>query len=132
MAYICSTGRKRGDGIEFIRRYPNGAFVDSDWCRAINPCFGWEKMMELSTEKLFLRIWRESDAESLYEYAGAPKVGPIAHHSLPIWVLVEISLLRPSTLTRFSSSFRASLAIHTWVLLPFSFISCANRIAFSL
>ena len=30
------------------------------------------------TERLILRRWKESDAESLYEYAGDPDVGPIA------------------------------------------------------
>lgn len=34
--------------------------------------------MELTTERLLLRPWKESDAESLYEYAKDPKVGPIA------------------------------------------------------
>lgn len=32
----------------------------------------------LQTERLLLRPWRESDAESLYEYAKDPAVGPIA------------------------------------------------------
>ena len=30
------------------------------------------------TERLILRRWKESDAESLYEYAGDPDVGPVA------------------------------------------------------
>ena len=34
--------------------------------------------MELYTERLVLRPWLESDAESLYEYAKDPRVGPIA------------------------------------------------------
>ena len=34
--------------------------------------------MELITERLILRPWKESDAESLYEYAKDPLVGPIA------------------------------------------------------
>ncbi len=34
--------------------------------------------MEFRTERLILRPWRESDAESLYEYAKDPAVGPIA------------------------------------------------------
>lgn len=33
---------------------------------------------ELTTERLLLRPWRESDAESLYEYAKDPQVGPSA------------------------------------------------------
>lgn len=32
----------------------------------------------LQTERLILRPWRESDAESLYEYARDERVGPIA------------------------------------------------------
>ncbi|MBR2950313.1 MAG: GNAT family N-acetyltransferase [Lachnospiraceae bacterium] len=34
--------------------------------------------MVLMTERLFLRPWTEADAESLYEYAKDPEVGPIA------------------------------------------------------
>lgn len=34
--------------------------------------------MELRTKRLFLRPWHESDAESLYEYAKDPAVGPVA------------------------------------------------------
>lgn len=34
--------------------------------------------MILTTERLILRPWAESDAESLYEYAKDPSVGPIA------------------------------------------------------
>ncbi len=34
--------------------------------------------MRLETERLFLRSWKESDAESLFEYASNPTVGPIA------------------------------------------------------
>lgn len=33
---------------------------------------------QLETERLILRRWRETDAESLYEYAKSPKVGPVA------------------------------------------------------
>ena len=36
------------------------------------------KNMEFQTERLILRPWLESDAESLYKYAKDPKVGPIA------------------------------------------------------
>jgi len=32
----------------------------------------------LTTERLLLRHWNESDAESLYKYASCPDVGPIA------------------------------------------------------
>ena len=34
--------------------------------------------MSLHTERLILRPWIEDDAESLYEYARDPEVGPIA------------------------------------------------------
>ena len=34
--------------------------------------------MILTTERLILRPWQESDAESLYEYAKDERVGPIA------------------------------------------------------
>lgn len=40
----------------------------------------------LETERLTLRRWKDSDAESLYEYARDPDIGPIAgwpvHHSV--------------------------------------------------
>ena len=34
--------------------------------------------MMIETERLILRPWQESDAESLYEYAKDPAIGPIA------------------------------------------------------
>lgn len=34
--------------------------------------------MKLQTKRLILRPWQESDAETLYEYARNPNVGPIA------------------------------------------------------
>ena len=34
--------------------------------------------MIFETDRLILRPWVESDAESLYEYAKDPEVGPIA------------------------------------------------------
>ena len=34
--------------------------------------------MIIETERLFLRHWNEADADSLYEYASDPDVGPIA------------------------------------------------------
>ena len=34
--------------------------------------------MELQTKRLILRPWQESDAESCYEYAKDPQVGPEA------------------------------------------------------
>lgn len=35
-------------------------------------------MLTLHTERLLLRPWKESDAESLFEYAKDPDIGPIA------------------------------------------------------
>ena len=35
-------------------------------------------IMELKTARLVLRPWRESDAESLFEYASDPRIGPAA------------------------------------------------------
>ena len=34
--------------------------------------------MILTTNRLFLRPWGESDAEDLYKYASDPEVGPVA------------------------------------------------------
>lgn len=45
--------------------------------------------MELFTERLILRPWNESDAESLYEYANDDRVGPIA--GWPVHTSVENS-----------------------------------------
>ena len=45
--------------------------------------------MEFKTERLILRPWEESDAESLYEYAKDPLVGPIA--GWPVHTSVENS-----------------------------------------
>lgn len=39
---------------------------------------GGEEQRSLKTQRLILRPWRESDAESLYTYAKDPDVGPIA------------------------------------------------------
>ncbi len=46
--------------------------------------------MILQTQRLILRPWQESDAESLYRYASAPEVGPIA--GWPVHTSVENSL----------------------------------------
>ncbi len=46
--------------------------------------------MILKTKRLILRPWRESDAESLYEYAKDPRVGPVA--GWPVHTCVENSL----------------------------------------
>ena len=46
--------------------------------------------MILETKRLILRPWLESDAESLYQYASSPKVGPIA--GWPVHTSVENSL----------------------------------------
>lgn len=45
--------------------------------------------MKLKTERLILRPWTEDDAESLYEYAKDPRVGPIA--AWPVHTSVENS-----------------------------------------
>lgn len=45
--------------------------------------------MEFITDRLILRPWKESDAESLYEYAKDPAVGPIA--GWPVHTSVENS-----------------------------------------
>lgn len=45
--------------------------------------------MELITDRLLLRPWQESDAESLYEYAKDSEVGPIA--GWPVHTSVENS-----------------------------------------
>jgi len=44
----------------------------------------------LETARLILRPWRETDAESLYEYAKDPRVGPIA--GWPVHTSIENSL----------------------------------------
>ncbi len=46
-------------------------------------------MNGLQTERLIMRPWRETDAESLYEYARNPSVGPIA--GWPVHTSVENS-----------------------------------------
>ncbi|MDD3747230.1 MAG: GNAT family N-acetyltransferase [Anaerostipes sp.] len=45
--------------------------------------------MELLTERLILRSWKDEDAQSLYEYAKDPSVGPIA--GWPVHTSVENS-----------------------------------------
>ena len=45
--------------------------------------------MEIRTERLILRPWKETDAESLYEYAKDPAVGPAA--GWPVHTSVENS-----------------------------------------
>ncbi len=45
--------------------------------------------MEFRTKRLILRPWKKEDAESLYEYAKDPKVGPIA--GWPVHTSVENS-----------------------------------------
>lgn len=48
------------------------------------------RIMTIETERLILRPWEENDAESLYEYAKDPAVGPIA--GWPVHTSVEDSL----------------------------------------
>ena len=45
--------------------------------------------MRIETKRLTLRPWQESDAESLYEYAKNPNVGPVA--GWPVHTSVEYS-----------------------------------------
>lgn len=45
--------------------------------------------MTLETNRLLLRPWKQSDAESLYEYAKDPRIGPIA--GWPVHTSVENS-----------------------------------------
>ena len=45
--------------------------------------------MEIRTERLILRPWKETDAVSLYEYAKDPAVGPAA--GWPVHTSVENS-----------------------------------------
>ncbi|MDR2883149.1 MAG: GNAT family N-acetyltransferase [Alistipes sp.] len=46
-------------------------------------------MNTLKTERLTMRPWREADAESLFEYAGNPNIGPVA--GWPVHTSVENS-----------------------------------------
>ena len=41
-------------------------------------------MSALETERIILRKWTEADAESLFEYAKCPDVGPIAGGGLTV------------------------------------------------
>ena len=43
-----------------------------------NEDFVEEWIDQMETDRLMLRRWTETDAESLYEYAKDPAVGPIA------------------------------------------------------
>lgn len=52
------------------------------------------RKMELRTERLVLRPWRESDAESLYEYAKDPSVGPIAGWAVHTSVEYSLNIIR--------------------------------------
>ena len=50
--------------------------------------------MEFRTERLILRPWEEGDAESLYEYAKNPEVGPIAGWPVHTSVKDSLSIIR--------------------------------------
>jgi len=64
-----------------------GLIADNNFCE-VGVLTVW-KTMELTTKRLLLRSWQESDAESLYEYAKDPRVGPIA--GWPVHTSVENS-----------------------------------------
>lgn len=49
-----------------------------------------ERYLELTTKRLILRPWQEEDAQSLYQYAKDPEVGPAA--GWPVHTSVENSL----------------------------------------
>ena len=48
----------------------------------------------IETERLILRSWQESDAESLYEYAKDPLVGPIAGWTIHTSVENSLEIIR--------------------------------------
>lgn len=50
--------------------------------------------MVLQTQRLILRPWQESDAESLYQYASSPEVGPIAGWSVHTSVENSLQIIR--------------------------------------
>ena len=50
--------------------------------------------MEFRTERLILRPWEESDAESLYEYARDPAVGTVAGRPAHISVSDSLEVIR--------------------------------------
>lgn len=52
--------------------------VSSRGCGRGNIVRKGTRNMDMETERLLLRPWREADAECLYEYAKDPAVGPIA------------------------------------------------------
>lgn len=63
--------------------------------------------MQLETERLILRPWRESDAESLYEYAKDPEIGPIA--GWPAHTSVEYS--RDIINNKYNNEYNESYAV---------------------
>ena len=46
------------------------------------------------TERLILRAWQESDAESLYKYAKDPEIGPVAGWSPHTSVKNSLEIIR--------------------------------------
>ena len=54
----------------------------------------------METERILLRPWRESDAETLFKYASDPEVGPRAGwppHKLPPSIRIELEDYRRSS-----------------------------------
>lgn len=50
--------------------------------------------MTITTERLILRPWQETDAESLFEYAKYPAVGPIAGWPVHTSVSDSLNIIR--------------------------------------
>lgn len=50
--------------------------------------------MEFETDRLILRPWEETDAESLYQYAKSPEVGPVAGWPVHTGVADSLAIIR--------------------------------------
>lgn len=56
--------------------------------------FATHSMKEIVTDRLVLRPWQESDAESLYKYAQDPAIGPVAGWSPHTSVEDSLNIIR--------------------------------------